>query len=481
MPIMSHRLKAVDIDPAPSLSRGPGPKAGESVRILCVDDDPTSAELVKAIAEKEGYTVTLATNPRECLAALVEDPPQLLLIDLSLPDIGGLDLLSRVRESYPGIPAIIVTASESPQDIVAAMQQGAVDYLCKPVEARRMAISLGNAVKLTAQQSEIARLRADLTQTHSPDELVGTSSAMERLRKLIQRAAGSDATVLIIGESGTGKELVARALHWSGSRAAGPFVDVNSAALAETLLESELFGHEKGAFTGAMGQRRGKFEQAHAGTIFLDEIGDMPPATQAKMLRVLEERSFQRVGGDQRINVDVRVICATNHNLEESAKTGTFRSDLFYRINTLVIEIPPLRDRVIDIPDLAYHFMARSNRRERRQIRGLSPRALEILCGHSWPGNVRELEHAIERAVLVCDGDEIEPDHLPPAILREKSGTPAGGPPGGFIEEVERLERSMILAALDKNGWVKSRTARALGITERILSYKMNTLGMHKA
>jgi transcriptional regulator with GAF, ATPase, and Fis domain len=257
-------------------------------------------------------------------------------------------------------------------------------------------------------------------------------------------------------------------------------VDVNSAALAETLLESELFGHEKGAFTSAIGRRRGKFEQAHGGTIFLDEIGDMPPATQAKMLRVLEERSFQRVGGDERISVDVRVICATNHNLEENTRNGTFRSDLFYRINTLVIEIPPLRDRVIDIPDLAYHFVARSNRVEKRQIRGLSPRALEILCGHSWPGNVRELQHAIERAVLVCDGEEIEPEHLPPAVLRGRPETPISGSPGGLVEEVERLERSMILAALDKNGWVKCRAARSLGITERILSYKMNTLGMEK-
>jgi DNA-binding NtrC family response regulator len=453
----------------------------EPVRILYVEDDATSARLVKTIAEKEGYAVALATSQRECLKLIAEDPPGLLLIDLTLPDVAGLDLLAQLRQSHPGIPAIIVTASDSKQDIIGAMQRGAVDYLTKPVDARRMLVSLANAVKLTVQQKEIARLRADLTDAYSPDQLVGTSSAMDSLRKTIRRAAASDATVLIIGESGTGKELVARALHAAGPRVTGPFVDVNSAALTETLLESELFGHEKGAFTSAIARRRGKFEQAHGGTLFLDEIGDMPLPTQAKMLRVLQERAFQRVGGDERINVDVRVICATNRNLEEDARKGTFRNDLFYRINTFVIEIPPLRERAADIPDLARHFLARSNRQEKRQVQGFAPRALEALCSHPWPGNVRELQHAVERSVLVSDGEEIQPEDLPPAVLRGQAPAPAAGEAGGLIEAVERLERSMILAAMDKNGWVKSRAARALGVTERILSYKMNNLGIEKS
>jgi DNA-binding NtrC family response regulator len=456
-------------------------KSGEPCRILYVEDDPTSARLVKMIAEKEGYTVALAANERECMKLLAEEPPGLFLIDLTLPDTSGLDLMSRLREKHPAIPAIVVTASDSIQDVIGAMQRGAVDYLTKPVDARRMLVSIGNAFKLKAQEGVIARLRADVAESYSAEQLVGTSPAMDRVRQNIRRAAASEATVLIVGESGTGKELVARALHSASPRVAGPFIDVNSAALAETLLESELFGHEKGAFTSAVSRRRGKFEQADGGTIFLDEIGDMPLPTQAKMLRVLQERSFQRVGGDERINVNVRVLCATNRDLEDDARKGAFRKDLFYRINTFVIEIPSLRERVSDIPELARHFLARSNRTEKRQVQGISSAAMGALCSHRWPGNVRELQHAIERAVLVCDADEILPEHLPPAVVREQAPSAPEGDAEGLIEAVERLERSMILAAMDRNGWVKARASRALGVTERILAYKMNNLGIEKA
>jgi DNA-binding NtrC family response regulator len=456
------------------------PKSADPVRILYVEDDATSARLVKMIAEKEGYSVTHAANERECMKFVAEELPGLFLIDLTLPDVQGLDLMARLREKHPAIPAIVVTASDSIQDVIGAMQRGAVDYLTKPVDARRMLVSIANAVKLTTQQHEITRLRSDVTEAYSADHLVGNSPAMDRVRQHIRRAAASDATVLIVGESGTGKELVARALHAASPRVAGPFVDVNSAALAETLLESELFGHEKGAFTSAVARRRGKFEQADGGTIFLDEIGDMPLATQAKMLRVLQERAFQRVGGDERINVNVRVLCATNRNLEDDARKGTFRKDLFYRINTFVIEIPSLRERVADIPELARHFLARCNRTEKRQVQGISEEAMKALCSHPWPGNVRELQHAVERAVLVCDAEEILPEHLPPAVLREQAPPAPEGEADGLIEAVERLERSMILAAMDRNGWVKARASRALGVTERILAYKMNNLGIEK-
>jgi len=455
-------------------------KNGEPLRILYVEDDPTSARLVKMIAEKEGYAVSLAASEKECMKLVAEDPPGLFLLDLTLPDVSGLDLMSRLKEKHPAIPAIVVTASDSIQDVIGAMQRGAVDYMTKPVDARRMLVSMANALKLSTQQNQIARLIADVSNEYSPDQLVGASPAMDRVRQHIRRAAASEATVLIFGESGTGKELVARALHTASPRVAGPFVDVNSAALAETLLESELFGHEKGAFTSAVSRRRGKFEQADGGTIFLDEIGDMPLPTQAKMLRVLQERAFQRVGGDERINVNVRVICATNRNLEDDARKGTFRKDLFYRINTFVIEIPPLRDRVADIPELARHFLARTNRTEKREVQGISATAMQALCTHPWPGNIRELQHAIERAVLVCDGDEILPEHLPPAVLREQVAPAPAGEAQGLIEAVERMERSMILAAMDRNSWVKARAARALGVTERILAYKMNNLGIEK-
>ena len=456
------------------------PRSGEAVRILYVEDDATSARLVRVIAEKEGYAFTHAPNEKECWRAVAEETPGLFLIDLTLPDGSGLDLMSKLREKHPAVPAIVVTASDSIQDVIGAMQRGAVDYLTKPVDARRMLVSIANALKLTNQQRKIARLISDVSEAYSPDHLVGTSAAMDRVRQHIRRAASSEATVLIVGESGTGKELVARALHSAGPRVSGPFVDVNSAALAETLLESELFGHEKGAFTSAVSRRRGKFEQADGGTIFLDEIGDMPLPTQAKMLRVLQERAFQRVGGDERIDVNVRVICATNRNLEDDARKGTFRKDLFYRINTFVIEIPSLRERVSDIPDLARHFLARCNRTEKRALQGISETAMKALCSHPWPGNVRELQHAVERAVLVCDADEILPEHLPPAVLREQAPAAPAGEADGLIEAVERLERSMILAAMDRNNWVKARAARALGVTERILAYKMNNLGIEK-
>jgi two-component system NtrC family response regulator len=455
-------------------------KSGDVTRILYVEDDPISARLVKAIAEKEGYQIDLVTTEKDCLRVISEDPPGLLLIDLTLPDASGLDLLSKVRDRWSDLPAIIVTASDSIQDVIGAMKRGAIDYLTKPIDTRRMVVSLANAVKLTLQQKAIERLVVGVQETYSPEQLIGTSPAMERVRGLIRRAASSEATVLIVGESGTGKELVARALHAAGPRVSGPFVDVNSAALTETLLESELFGHEKGAFTSAIARRRGKFEQAHGGTIFLDEIGDMPMPTQAKMLRVLQERAFQRVGGDEKIAVDVRVICATNRNLEEAVQGGAFRKDLFYRVNTLVIDIPPLRDRVSDVPDLARHFLARSSRVEKKEIHGLSTAAMEALCSHSWPGHVRELQHAVERAVLVCDGEEILPEHLPQAVLRARPQPAPEGSKEGLIETVERLERSMILAALEKCGWVKARAARSLGVTERILSYKMNNLGIEK-
>jgi two-component system response regulator HydG len=449
-------------------------------RILYVEDDPTSARLVKVLAEREGYVIDIVTTAGQCLKSISEDPPSLLLVDLTLPDGSGLDLLQKVREHGNDIPAIIVTASDSLEDVIGAMKRGAVDYLTKPIDASRTIVSIANALKLKRQEKEIVRLRADVTEAHSPEHLVGTSPAMDRVRQNIRRAGASEATVLIVGESGTGKELVARALHVSSPRVAGPFIDVNSAALAETLLESEIFGHEKGAFTSAVARRRGKFEQADGGTVFLDEIGDMPIATQAKMLRVLQERSFQRVGGDERINVNVRVICATNRDLEEDARKGAFRKDLFYRINTFVIEVPSLRERITDIPELARHFLARSNRTEKRQVQGISTLAMAALCSHTWPGNVRELQHAIERAVLVCDAEEILPEHLPPAVVREQPPSSLAGEPGGLIEAVERLERSMILAALDQNGGVKSRAARALGVTERILSYKMINLGIGK-
>jgi DNA-binding NtrC family response regulator len=454
-------------------------------RILYVEDDVAAARLVKAHVEKDGHSLRICPSGRDFMSRVEEERPDLCLIDLNLPDASGMDLLRQLREQYPSLPAIVVTASGKIEHAVASMKLGASDYVTKPVDAPRLSVSLRNALRLGEQHREIARLRSEVRREQGPEALVGDTPAIQQMRALIRKVGPSDATILVTGENGTGKELVARALHFSSPRQAKPFVDVNCAALAESLLESELFGHEQGAFTGASSRRRGKFEQAHGGTLLLDEIGDMPLATQAKILRVLQERSFQRVGGEERLSVDVRVLCATNQDLEKAVGEGRFRKDLYYRINTVVVEVPPLRARAADIPSLALHFMARAARHEKRPISGISPDALRALQAHTWPGNVRELEHALERAVLVCDGGEIRPEHLPPAVQRGGGPAPGAGavaapPAAGLVEAVERLERAMILEALDRNAGIKARAARALGITERMISYKMQNLGIDR-
>ena len=472
----------------------------EAVYILYAEDDPPSGRLVRSIAESEGYTIKVVPTGKEFLSSIPEFKPNLLLIDLHLPDALGLDLLAQARARLPAVPAIVVTASASVEDVIGALKAGAIDYLRKPVDIQRMIVSLANAAKIMRQQQDITQLRSELKETYRLEHMIGSSPAMTKLRELIRQAAPTDNTVLITGESGTGKELVAKALHYSSKRAAKPFIDVNCAALTETLIETELFGHEKGAFTSAITRRRGKFEQANGGTIFLDEIGDMPLSTQAKMLRVLQERSFERVGGEDKIKVNVRVVCATNHNLEEAVKIGKFRLDLFYRINLFVLETPPLRDRASDIAELAQHFLATSTRIGKYSAQNIAEAALAALCAHDWPGNIRELQNAIERALTVCTEDEIQPWHLPPTVTRTLPGIGEGGGSElmrslddvknitsanngrvNLIEAVEQFERKMILYALGQNQWNRSRAADSLGITRRILSYKMQNLGIYRA
>jgi DNA-binding NtrC family response regulator len=446
--------------------------------IVYVEDDGPSGRLVRSVAEGEGYSIKIVTTGKEFLKNLTAEPAELFLLDLHLPDESGLDLLLKIREIRPQAPVIVVTASDSVEDVVTAMKRGATDYLTKPVDIQRMIVSLANGAKLVRQQREISRLRSDVKEAHALEHLVGSSPAMEQLRHLIRQAASSDATVLIVGESGTGKELVAQALHYGSPRASGPFIDVNSAALTESLLESELFGHERGAFTNAIARREGKFEQADGGSLFLDEIGDMPLSTQAKVLRALQERCFQRVGGEEKVSVDVRVICATNRNLDDAVAKGAYRMDLFYRINVFAIEVPPLRARKSDIPDLARHFLARARRLAKHRPEGISEAAVEILCRHDWPGNVRELQNAIERALVVCSENEIGPSHLPPAIFNSVSKARTNKTAHGLIQSVEELERSMVLSTLEKCAWNRSKAARRLGVTYRVLAYKMLNLGI---
>jgi len=468
------------------------PKA--TADILYAEDDPASGRLVQSIAGKEGYNVTVVATGQEFLKRLYESRPDAVLVDLHLPDASGLDLLAKSRGRYSDVPVIVVTASDSVSDVVSALKGGATDYLTKPVDHQRLVVSLANAVKMLRQQEDLSKLRSELNETYKLEHMIGLSPAMNKVRSLIRQAAPSEGTILITGESGTGKELVARALHFSSRRVGKPFVDVNCAALTETLIESELFGHERGAFTSAIARRRGKFEQANGGSLFLDEIGDMPLPTQAKMLRVLQERNFQRVGGEEKISVNVRVICATNQNLEEAVEKGLFRRDLFYRINLFIIDMPPLRERVIDIPELANHFLAVSSRTGKHSVRAISEGALAVLCEHSWPGNVRELQNAVERASMVCDEEEIQASHLPPAVLhgtKEAASATAPSPAPiaaraaeagrhNFVEAVEQYERSLILAALNECNWNKTQAARHLLISRRVLMYKMNHLGIEK-
>jgi DNA-binding NtrC family response regulator len=458
-------------------------KPAAEIQILYVEDDPTSGRLVQSIAESEGHSVRVVGTGKEFLHRLLLDKPDLLLVDLHLPDAFGLDLVGKAHAQLPEAPIIVLTASNDIEHVVKALNSGAIDYLTKPIDHQRFVVSLTNAIKMLQQQRDLNKLRSEVRETYKVEHMIGSSPEMERVRDLIRQAAPTDSTVLITGESGTGKELVARALHYASPRVGKPFIDINCAALTETLIESELFGHERGAFTSALSRRRGKFEQADGGSIFLDEIGDMPLSTQAKILRVLQERSFERVGGEAKINVNVRVICATNKNLETCVERGTFRLDLFYRINLFVIELPPLRERKADIPELAQHFLATGCRSGKCRAQAVSDAALEVLSHHSWPGNIRELQNSIERALTICDEEEIQPAHLPPALFRRPSAQPAtaeGGRRKNLIEALEEFERTMIVAALKKHDWNKSRAALALGVTRRILSYKMQNLGLEK-
>ena len=450
-------------------------------RVLYVEDDPDLGRLVQTILAREGIGVDLLASGKEFLRTLAAGPyPDVCLVDLNLPDASGLELLGALRQAHPHLPAIVLTASEAVQDVVAAMKLGAVDYLNKPMDLQRIVVSVRNALRLAEDRREIARLQADLRDAYAPEHLVGSSSAMERVRELIRKAGPSDVAVLVQGESGTGKELVARALHFCSTRREGPFIPLNCAALSESLAESELFGHEKGAFTGAIGRHLGHFEHADHGTIFFDEIGDMPQPLQAKILRAIQERKFKRVGGEAEVAVDVRVICATHQDLDELVRKGRFRQDLFYRVNALTIEVPPLRRRDQDIPELAEHFLCRTCRHQKRNPARFTPDALSVLQRHAWPGNVRELEHAVERAILLSEGETIHSNHLPPALLLPETADERTPESGNLIEAVENVERSMILAALERTGWVKARAARALGITERMISYKMLSLGIRR-
>jgi DNA-binding NtrC family response regulator len=445
--------------------------------VLVVDDEPGVQESLRMLLKEECQVVT-ASSADEALAAVVQAPPDLVLLDLVMPGRSGLDLLSDLSERGVPAPVIVLTATKTVTTAVEAMKRGAVDYVTKPFEVDALRIKIRQLLEQGALKREVARLRDEVSRRDQLGAMVGRSAPMQELFRAIERVARSKASVLIRGESGTGKELVARALHDLGPRSEGPFVAVNCAAIPDTLLESELFGHERGAFTDAREQRIGRFEAASGGTLFLDEIGEIAPAVQAKLLRALQERVIERLGGAHPIPVDVRIVAATNRNLEASIQAGEFRSDLYYRINVVPLAIPPLRQRREDIPLLAEHVLARISSEAGHGKLSLTPEATELLQGYAWPGNVRELENAIERAAALSDRDELRAADLPEVVVEGarmatlSEQVRAGRL--GFDEAVARFESELLREALESSGWNQTQAAGQLGITRRQLKLKMD-------
>jgi DNA-binding NtrC family response regulator len=443
-------------------------------RILVVDDEVNARNALAELLRDEGYEVETAADAFKALGKYAELAPQVVLTDLKMPGMDGIELVRRIRAMPDPAAVVVMTAFGAVQSAVDAMRAGAAEYLTKPLNFDELLIVLDRVLEHHRLAVEARQLRARLDDRFSRHNIIGSAPPMKWVFEVIDQVAPSRATVLITGESGTGKELVAAAIHQRSPRAAGPFIKVHCAALAESLLESELFGHERGAFTGAVARRDGRFSLAHGGTLFLDEIGEISAAIQVKLLRFLQEHEFERVGGDRPIEVDVRVIAATNRDLAQMVKDGRFREDLYYRLNVVALEMPPLRDRKSDIPALAQFFFDRFARENGKQIEGFAAEALELLVGHDWPGNVRELENAIERAVVMAHGPMIEARHLPATITpHAMTSTGDGVPtiPGSSLEDIERFA---ILKTLESTGGSTSKAADILGISVRKIQYKLH-------
>jgi DNA-binding NtrC family response regulator len=440
-------------------------------RILVVDDEVNARTALAELLRDEGFTVDTAADGFKALPKLEELSPDLVVTDLKMPGLDGIELLHKVHARDATCVVVVMTAFGAVDTAVKAMREGAADYITKPVNVDELSLVITRELKRKRLRAEAGELRERLSARHRISNIIGASQAMQQVFDTVLQVAPSRASVLITGESGTGKELIAAAIHEHSPRAKKPFVKLHCAALAETLLESELFGHERGAFTGAVGRREGRFEQADGGTLFLDEIGEISPATQVKLLRFLQEHEFERVGGNQTVKVDVRIVAATNRDLLDRVKQGQFREDLYYRLNVVSVEMPSLRARPSDIPLLAGHFLEKYARENAKAITRFSDAALERLTRYHWPGNVRELENAIERAVVVCRGSEIRPEELSPSIVPTTPGAD-GAPviPGASIAEIER---HAILKTLEHTGGSTSRAAEILGISARKIQYKL--------
>ncbi len=443
--------------------------------ILTIDDEENIRNGLADNFELEGYEVKQAANGADGLALIAQGGIDLVITDLRMDGISGSEVVKRVTTEHPGVPIIVLTGHGSIDDATAALKAGAFDFLTKPLDLDHLNKIVKNALqgKILAEQNR--ELKEKLMRSESPDEMIGKSDSLARVRQMISKAAPARASVLITGESGVGKELVARAVHQQSDRAKGPFVVVHCAALSETLIESELFGFEKGAFTGAENLHKGRFELADGGTIFLDEIGEVNLATQVKLLRVLQEHKFERVGGEKSIEVDVRVVAATNRNLEEEVKAGHFREDLFYRLNVVRIEMPSLRERMDDIPLLMHAFLREFNIENKKDIKGFDKASKSAMIKYSWPGNIRELKNAVESAVVMCTGDEIKLEDLPRALRAQSEEKTISIPIGITMDEAEKIIIQENLAANKGN---KSRTADILGIGRKTLHRKLEELNI---
>lgn len=438
--------------------------------ILTIDDEENIRNGLTDNFELEGYNVAQASNGKDGLKLIEQGGIDLVITDLRMDGMSGDEVVRHVTTEHPGIPIIVLTGHGSIEEAAAAIKAGAFDFLTKPLDLDHLNHIVKNALRGREQQQKINELQERLRKVDGDDQMIGKSKELQRVRDLIARAAPSKASVLITGESGVGKELVAKAVHANSGRSGGPFVPVHCAALSETLIESELFGYEKGAFTGAEGMHKGKFELANGGTIFLDEIGEINQATQVKLLRVLQEKTFERIGGEKSIEVDVRVVAATNKNLEEEVKAGRFREDLFYRLNVVRIEMPSLRERKDDIPLLMHAFLREFNLENEKNIKGFDNRAKSAIIKYSWPGNIRELRNCIESAVVMCNSDEIKIEDLPASVRAQSEGQTITIPLGITMEEAEMIIIQENLAACKGN---KSKCADILGIGRKTLHRKL--------
>lgn len=456
-----------------------GSKAKKSV--LVVDDEVGARESLKMILKGE-YQVVLAKNAEEALHQVDGHTPDVILLDIILPDMDGLRVLEKIKRKLPDQIVIMLTATKTVKTAVEAMKLGAYDYITKPFDLDELRLIINRALSARALKEENQRLWMEVDRSFGFDNIVGKSKGMKEIFKMVRQVAETRSTVLIMGESGTGKELIARAIHYHSPRKNHPFVTINCAAIPETLIESELFGHEKGAFTNAIEKKLGRFEVANEGTLFLDEIGELSLMTQAKILRFLEEKEFNRVGGSKTIKVDVRLITATNKDLPQLVKKGQFREDLYYRINVVPVILPPLRERREDIPLLIDHFIKRYSEENQKRVKGVSKEALEVIVNYEWPGNVRELENLIERVIALTHHELIQPDELPLPIVNQSktNGLKESVLTGqlSFSKAEEEFEREIILDALKRTNFIQSHAADILGISRRILKYKMDKLGI---